>query len=178
MDSNTQQPQTRSTQLFRSESENSGDTQKVYTPFNSFNQQQYQKEKYEQVTYTFAGKITNVQTVGASTVDLSNTARVFFIAKQPLTVTKALCAYQQKDSAAYIVLKKLTNTEDYTLGYVLLPEPFDCTLPENVTQIRNLYDFVPSVQDRALNTGDRLAIDFPVTPDTLADITLTIEYKY
>ena len=165
MDSPTQQDQTTPTNT-------------NLNPFSSYNQETYQYNKVEQTTYTFSGQINREVTVGVDTIDLSNTARVFFIARRPCTITKILCSYQVGDPSTYIVVEKLVDGEAPGTGYPILPDPFDCTLPANVTQIRNIYDFVMSIQDRSLEIGERLAIKFVVPPTTLADVTITVEYQY
>jgi len=172
MDSTTQQPQTNSTQQANG---------KLFTPFNGYNQEIYQYNRYEQTTYTFSGFITRnitIPTIPPTALDLSNNARVFFIARVPLVVTKVQLTYSLPDTAAYLVVEKLIDGDVPGFGYPILYDPFDCTLPANVTQIRNMDDFVLSVEDRALDQNDRLAIRFPVTPDTLANVTITVEYKY
>jgi hypothetical protein len=172
MDSTTQQSQTNSTQQT---------SNALFTPFNSYNQELYQYNRYEQTTYSFAGpfiRTVSIPTIPPYNLNLNNQERVFFIARVPLVITKVQVCYQNADSAAYLVVEKLAQGVAPGSGFPMLPDPFDCTLAANTTQIRNIDDFVLSIEDRALDQGDRLGIWFPVVPDTLANLTITVEYKY
>lgn len=151
------------------------------SPFSSYNQGGYQYRKFEQVTYTWTGQINRIVTIPTDPtfdLDLSNTARVFFIARVPLTITGAMATWSVSDSAAYVQIEKLINGVAPGSGLPIIPDPFDCTLAPYTTYQRNVQEFVLSIDDRSLDQGERLAILMPIPPDTLADLTIMIEYQY
>lgn len=141
-------------------------TNKPFNPFDSYNQERYQYRKKECISYTWSGRL------------LDNTARVFLIARVPLSVTKIMATWEVPDSSAYVQVEKLQNSMTPGSGFSILSIPFDCTQPGNVTYIREYDEFTLSIEDNSLDVGDRIAIWLPVEPDTLENLTVLVEYQY
>lgn len=150
--------------------------------FGLTNQEQYQKGKFEQTTYTFSGQITRsvtIPTLPTSIVlNLSNTTRVFFIARVPLTVTKVIISYTEADGTNTMQVEKLTNGQVVGSGVNIPKTAYNIALAKNVSYIKEQDDITMSPFDRSLEKGDRLAVKFASTPTTIENLTVLVEYTY